>query len=212
MEDSPMTKRPLLTDFLAKQGRAPNRQRAPYTPVHDRRAVDVPKGVVPASVVVPCPSGDLTSLTVTINIRGDTLAYMKKRKQISEHQYIAGRHWQALYDRAVIGRIKAMDTTNEPVDGGGMISEGITDGVRDAVKGLARADAAVGLRGVFLIREVLGSGLTIDQVAQSRGMDSKTGKDRLGWMFRGCLDELAVAFGYADKRLLENQKEPETAN
>lgn len=183
------------------------RARAPVESIHDRRAVDIPKGVIPAAARVPCPSGDGSTLTVTRNLRGDTLAYMLDRRQIDKCQFEAGRRWQRYHEDAGIGSIKAMDTTKEPVDGGGAISEGITDRVKEAVRGLARADAAVGLNGVFLIREVLGTGLTLDQVATSRGMVSKTDRDRLGWRFRGCLDELAVAFGLADKGLLNKQKE-----
>lgn len=184
------------------------RVRAPVEPIHDRRATEFAKGVIPAATRVPCPSGDGSTLTVTRNLRGDTLAYMLDRRQIDKCQFEAGRKWQTLFEAAGIGGIKAMDTTKEPVDGGGTVSEGITDRVKEAVRGLARADAAVGLNGVFLIRDVLGTGLTLDQVATSRGMISKTDRDRLGWRFRGCLDELAVAFGLADKGLLRKQKEP----
>lgn len=42
------------------------RVRAPVGSVHDRRAVDVPKGVIPAATRVPCPSGDGSTLTVTL--------------------------------------------------------------------------------------------------------------------------------------------------
>lgn len=172
----------------------------------DRMATDLPKGVMPAVVSVPCPSADGSVLRVIRNLRGDTLAYMRDRKFIDEHQYQAGRHWQRLYEDAEIGGVKAMDTTKEPVDGGGKVSDGLTDRVLKAVKGMARADAAVGLHGVRLIREVLGSGLTIGQIAHERGISTKAGKEKLGRQFRRHLDELAVAFGFASKGLVEKME------
>lgn len=204
-----MTKRPALAAYMrTKAEKASGRRKPAPLPVHDRRAVDLPKGVIAAVVEVRDPYDDAGGkITVTQNIRGDTLGYMKARNQISEHQYQAGRHWQGLYERAGIGQLKAADPTKEPVDGGGAMSDGITDGVVNAVKGLARADAALGLHGMFLIREVLGTGVTLDVYAESRGMASKTGKDRVGYMFRQGLNALAVAFGYADHKLLKPELE-----
>ena len=194
-----------LSNKAEKRPVRKSRQR-PAEREFDRQATGLPNGVIPAVSVVPCPSGDGSVLRVTRNLRGDTLAYMLERRQIKPHQFEAGREWQKHYYRAGIGSVKAMDTTKEPVDGGGRVSEGLTDTVRKAVKALARADAAVGPHFIGLIRDVLASGRTLEEIARDRGMESKTGRDRLGWAFRECLDALAVAFNMADKRLLKQRE------
>lgn len=190
-------KRTHLTEFLAKQGRAPNRQRAPYTPVHDRRATDLLPAVDPGVVEVRCPSGDGTNLKVIRNLRGDTLAYLRDRKQIDEHQFIAGRHWQAVYE-AACGTAPAMDTTKEPVDGGGVATDGITDRRITATSDLLKADLVLKPEGSYLMRHIAATGITIAAAAEARGISAKT----CGKKFRECLAILAVEFGYADHRTL----------
>lgn len=193
----------LLTKAEKREQKRTHRagHKSPSAGIHDRLATDMPKGVRPVAVLVPCPSGDGSTLRVYRNVRGDTLAQMRCRGQIDEHQYEAGRMWQRFYEDAEIGGIKAMDTTKEPVDGGGQLADPLTEKVRRAVKALARADAAVGFHHIGLIRDVLGSGRTIAELAELRGMTSKADKEYLGRLFRGCLDALAVAFGLADRKL-----------
>lgn len=189
---------------MDKRGHA--RGRKNEVPVMDCRATKLPRGVVPVEDTVQDMRYDEIrnvrwNLRVIRNVRGDTLAQMRSRKQISEHQYQAGRMWQRFYEDAEIGGIKAIDTTKEPVDGGGQLADPLTEKVRRAVKALARADAAVGFHHIGLLRDVLGSGRTIAELAELRGMTSKADKEYLGRLFRGCLDALAVAFGLADRKL-----------
>lgn len=194
-----MTKRSHLDAFTAARAKkAKGGQRAPYTPVHDRRAVDVPKGVISAAVDVRDPYDDAGGrITVTCNLRGDTLAYLRDRKQIDEHQFHAGRHWQAVYE-AACGTVPAMDTTKEPVDGGAIASDGLTDRRKQATKMLLAADLALQPEGAYMMRHIAASGRTIAQAAEARGISAKT----CGKKFRACLDILAVEFGFADRRIL----------
>ena len=183
--------------------REQRRQKAPVTPVHDRRATDAPKGVIPAATDVPCPSGDGTRLRVIRNIRGDVLATMLDKGEISAHQFDAGRRWERHWQDAEIGGIKAMDTTKEPVDGRGQSYEPLTDKQRVAVRALRSAEARLGVRGSVLVNLVLGRGWSIRAIAEHMG--SSTARERLfyGRMFRDCLDILAVEFGLADRKLLD---------
>lgn len=179
------------------------RQKSPLAPVHDRRATELTSGVIPAVSAVPCPSGDGTTISVIRNMRGDILAQMRDKEEINEHQFLAGRHWEGLWKRAEIGGVKAMDTTKEPVDGGGQNYEPLTDKQRMAVREMRRAEAALGLRGAVLVNLVLCRGWSITAIAEHMGAATKRDKLFYGRMFRDCLDVLAVEFGYADRKLLD---------
>ena len=177
------------------------RVRAPVESIHDRRATEFAKGVIPAATRVPCPSGDGTLLDVIRNIRGDTLAALRSRKQIDEHQYLAGRHWETVWRYAEIGGIKAANPMKEPVDGGGGIVDPLTDRQRKAVSELRRADADLGIKGAVLIRNVLGRGIGLDAIAKNAGSGTERDRVYFGRLFRDCLDTLAVTFCYADRKL-----------
>lgn len=176
------------------------RQKSPVTPVHDRRATDLPKGVIPAVTDVPDPYDAGGKITVIRNVRGDVLAQMFSRNQIDRCQFEAGRKWQAYYDAAAIGGIKAMDTTKEPVDGGGIV-ETLTEKVLKAVKALAVADRDLGLEGRYLLVDVLGKGYSIEQASVLRGANSARDREFWGKRFRECLDTVAVSYNLADRRL-----------
>lgn len=184
-----------------KAGQREKRTRAPVEPVHDRMATDLAKGVIAAATRVPCPSGDGSTLTVIRNIRGDTLAALRSRNQIDEHQYMAGRHWETVWRHAEIGGVKAANPMKEPVDGGGVIVEPITDRQRKAVSDLRRADADLGIKGAVLIRSVLGRGISLDAIAKDVGTGTERDRVYFGRLFRDCLDTLAVTFCYADRKL-----------
>ncbi len=167
----------------------------------DRQATDLPKGVIPAAASVPCPSGDGSTLRVIRNLRHDPIAVMYSRKQLDYHQMVAAEMWQASYQHSQIGTVKAMNPMKEPVDGTPPHREPITDRQQRAMKELRRVDDILGTRGAILTRLVLGNNLSIAQVAQHYGDDSKIMRDRLGWLLRECLNELAKFYGLADKRL-----------
>jgi hypothetical protein len=170
--------------------------------VFDRRSLDNPKGVIPSEDEIRGPlDGPHERSAVIRNLRSDVLAQMKARRQIDECQYAAGRHWEALWERAEIGGIKAMDTTKEPVDGGGETAEPLTDRQRKAVRDLRLADGDLGVRGAVLVRRVLGRRETIRYIASEFANGSKHDELYFGRLFRDCLDVLSISFGYADRRL-----------
>jgi len=184
-----------------KAERKPTRRPAEVK-VFDRRSLDNPKGVIPSEDEIRGPlDGPHERSAVIRNLRSDVLAQMKARRQIDECQYAAGRHWEALWERAEIGGIKAMDTTKEPVDGHGETAEPLTDRQRSAVRDLRRADSDLGIRGATLVRLVLGRRLTVEQIAVEYANGSHHDKLYFGRLFRDCLDVLAISFGYADRRL-----------
>jgi hypothetical protein len=200
------SKRSPLTDYLAKQGRATNRQRAPYTAVHDRRATGLPKGAIGVEDVVADPYPDPNTgihgrITVTRNVRGDALGQLKARGQVDDAQYQAGREFQKHYEGAEIGALKAANPMKEPVDGGGGIVEVLTDRQRIAVKKLAQARRDLGAEGTKLVNEILGEGWSIEMSARDR--NAKTTRDVEFWgkRFRECLNTLAVAYGFSQRSL-----------
>jgi len=183
-----------------KAERRPTR-RAPEPKQYDRRASDLAKGVVATDAVVPCPSGDGTALRVVRNIRHDPIAAMVKLKQLQPYQSDAADRWQRDWQGAQIGAVKAMDPMKEPVDGSPPRSDPINDRQRKCLNKIRDVDARLGVQGGILVRLVLGDCLSIAQVAQRYGDDSKIMRDRLGWLLRQCLDEIAKSYGLADNRL-----------
>lgn len=187
-----------LEAFKRHKAEKKTRRRDPDVKVFDKRAMGNPKSVVEGVEEIrgPLDSHNERSLVVR-NLRGDTLAYLRDRRQIDEHQYIAGRHWQEVYE-AACGTVPAMDTTKEPVDGGGIATDGLTDRRKRATKELLAADILLNAEGSYIMRHVAGSGITLAQAAEARGICTKT----MGQKFRKCLDILAVEFGYADRKIL----------
>jgi len=183
-----------------KAARAPTR-RAPEPKQFDRQATDLPRGVIASPAVVPCPSGDGTVLRVVRNIRHDPIAAMVKRGQLQTYQSNAADMWQRDWQGAQLGHIKAMDPMKEPVDGSPPRSDPINDRQRKCLNRIRDIDARLGVQGGVLVRFVLGDCLSIAQVSQRYGDDTKIQRDRLGWLLRQCLDEIAKCYGLADNRL-----------
>lgn len=164
----------------------------------DCRAPDVPPGAVPLDDVVRDPQGTLR-LLVTRNARGDPLGALWARRQIAEHQFAAGRRWQMLLEQAGAAGVRAHDPARERVDGGARKPDGPSDGQLIAARELRRVERALGTKPAAVLRLVLAEGLSIAEVAEAMGMPSARGRDRLGWLVRLSLDELAVGFGYAGR-------------
>ena len=135
-------------------------------------------------------------VTVKRAIRDDPLGSMRAHGNIDELQFMAGRHWQELYERASISRLGAMDTTKDIVDGG-KPPEFASDGQHRAMALIVKARAALGTFGTQLVVLVLADGLRIDQAAAAmsgtRGMNARA----IGFMFKTALDALVIEFGYS---------------
>jgi hypothetical protein len=166
----------------------------PGSAVHDRRAQDLTINAVVAPVEMADPFGD--RVVVLRSLRDDPLAGMFARRQIDQAQYDAGREWQRLTEQTEVGNIRAIDTTKEAVDGG-RFPEPLSDNAARAFKELNRAHGLLGMIGENIVREILGSRLSIMEMAQRRGYTTRTEIEFMGKRFREALDTLAVAFGCA---------------
>jgi hypothetical protein len=152
--------------------------------------------VVPVEVDDPHEEG--ARIVVLRSTRHDPLAEMKSKGQIDECDYVAGRHWQAAWENAEIGGVRAMDPAREAVDGG-RHWEVLTNTQRRAMQDIKAARGALGQEGHQLICDVLGRGMSITQAACSRGLLSETDRKYAGKRFRECLSTLAIRFGYANR-------------
>jgi hypothetical protein len=169
------------------------------TAPHDRRATDLPINAKVAAVVADDPYERGAKLTVLRSLRDDPLAAMHNAKQIDQAQFIAGRHWQRAFELAEVGGVRAVDLTRERVDGGGIPQATLSDAQIRAFADLKRATAALGLEGESLIKDFLGRGWCLRDIAGRRGADTERERGYIGWRLRECLNTLAVEFGYAGR-------------
>ena len=169
------------------------------THAHDRRAQDLPRNAEVATVEIDDPlalePGE--KITVLRSIRNDPLARLHSHHQIDEAQYRGGRAFQHDWERAERGP-QAMDFTREYVDGAQQ-REPITEGQRQAVLRLNRAERELGADGIVLVHEVLVLGLTMEQIGLRRGLRGQRWKDYFARRFQECLDRLAQTYGFASK-------------
>jgi hypothetical protein len=168
------------------------------TIVHDRTSRDLLRNALVAPVEVDDPYEEGAKIMVLRSTRHDPLAEMKSKDQIDQCDYVAGRHWQAAWENAEIGGVRAIDPTREAVDGG-RFPDMLTDIQRRALQDLKAARGALGREGHQLICDVLGRGLSITQAASSRGLSSEADRKYTGKRFRECLSTLAIRFGYANR-------------
>jgi hypothetical protein len=167
---------------------------------HDRRSRDLPRNAEVASVEVDDPLGlDPGDKIVTLrSIRNDPLARLHSHRQIDEAQYQGGRAFQDDWEKAERGP-QAVDPSREYVDGG-QFREPIAEGQRRAVLRLNRVERELGADGSVLVHEVLILGLTMEQIAERRGVRGQRWSDYLARRFRECLDRLAQVYGFATEK------------
>ena len=166
---------------------------------HDRRAADLPINAKVAATVADDPYERGAKITVLRSLRDDPLAAMHNAKQIDQAQFVAGRHWQNAYELASAGGVRACDPTRERVDAGGIPQVTISDAQVRAFADLKRAMTVLGLEGESLIKDFLGRGWSLRDMAARRGAASERARGYIGWRLRECLDTLAIEFGYAGK-------------
>ena len=70
------------------------------TAIHDRRATELPKGAIVGVVTVDDPYARGERISTVANLRDDPLGALWARHQIDDAKYVAGRHWQRLYEAA----------------------------------------------------------------------------------------------------------------
>lgn len=163
--------------------------------IYDRLSQDLPINSKVAMDVVDDPYRAGDKIKVIRSVRDDPLAGMLSRGWLPRHEYEAGREWQRHYDHSVIGGVSAIDTTKEPVDGG-RFPETLTDRKVKAMRKLAEAEKALGMRDGVYVRDILGEGLTLAQCAARHGLVGVRGVNYMGMRFRDGLNTLAVLWGY----------------
>jgi hypothetical protein len=157
----------------------------------------IPTIDVPNPLYQPGHPAELERVTVVRALRDDPLGRLHARRQIDDAQFRAGREWQDTYESTCIGKIGSIDFMKEPVDGTPRRTEPITDRTQAAARKLARWDRILGLDGCAIIRDILITGMTMEQIARRRGDLARTAPEYFGRRFRECLTTLAMEMGYA---------------
>src|SRR4030088_1336068 len=111
--------------------------------IHDRTSHDLLRNAPVAPVEVDDPYEAGGKIVVLRSTRNGSLADLKLKGQIDQCDYVAGRHWQAAWENAEIGGVRAIDPAREAVDGGRK-PEVLTDTPRRAVQDLKAAREALG--------------------------------------------------------------------
>lgn len=131
-------------------------------------------------------------IIATASLRDDTLGRMYARKQISEHQYAAGRALQAAFE-AVESSLKASKLEWSPRGGTGLT---VAEHIMNAAQTLREARNYLGVRAFNLAKSVLLAGYGIEELAELDGITSSLGKKNLGANVRNMLDDAADMLGY----------------
>src|ERR1700748_691036 len=164
--------------------------------IHDRRSHDLPLNAEVVAVEVDDPMalepGD--KVVALRSVRGDPLGWLHAHHQIDDAQYRGGRAFQNDWERAERGP-QAVDPTREYVDGV-QRREPITEGQRNAVLRLNRAELELGADGSALVHDVLITGMTMPQVAERRGLHSQRWRDYFARRLQECLDRLPPVYGF----------------
>lgn len=164
---------------------------------HARQAGDLPRNaeVVAVEVDDPLALEPGEKILALRSIRHDPLGRLHAHHQIDDAQYRGGRAFQNDWERAERGP-QAIDPGREHVDGA-QGREPITEGQRQAVLRLNRAERELGADGAAIVHDVLVQGLTMEQVGEKRGLSSQRWTDYFSRRFRECLDRLAMLYGFA---------------
>src|SRR3569833_750203 len=130
---------------------------------HDRRADDLPRNaeVIAVEIDDPLALEPGEKIVVLRSVRNDPLGRLHAHHQIDDAQYRGGRAFQNDWERAERGP-QAVDPTREYVDGV-QRREPITEGQRNAVLRLNRAERELGADGSALVHDVLIQGMTMPQ-------------------------------------------------
>lgn len=176
---------------------AKSKERAIVVNLEDRLATDIPTHAHIAIVDVEDPYDRGVFIAALANMRGDHLRRLHAKRRIDDAQYQAGRRWQQLYEEAEVGAIKAMDTTKEPVDGGGFAPELLTDRRKKAIALLTECCArdVLGKEGDALMRRFLAHNDGIETIAELYGQPEAT--NYIFQQVKNSLENLAKHFGYA---------------
>jgi hypothetical protein len=174
--------------------------------IHDRRSRDLPRNaeVVPVEIDDPLALEAGDKIVALRSIRGDPLGWLHSHHQIDDAQYRGGRAFQNDWEKAERGP-QAVDPTREHVDGV-QRREPVTEGQRNAVLRLNRAERELGADGSALVHDVLIKGMTMPQVAERRDLHTQRWRDYFARRFQECLDRLALIYGFATQKGKEHRR------
>lgn len=172
------------------------RKEKPPMPTHERIASELPRNVPVRFIEVSDPYEAGGKIIVAQSMRDDPLGRLHCRGQIDDAQYNAGRDMQSFYERAEVGNVKAMDTTKEPVDGGGF-PDPINESQWKARDKVLKLELALGKEGASIVRDFLAQRMFIEQIAAKRRMSGDREIRYLGRRLRECLESLAKELKYA---------------
>lgn len=165
--------------------------------VHDRRSNDLPINAQVAIAIVDDPFSSMgEKIRVTRSLRDDVLAHLYARKDIDDAKFEAGRMYEKFVEQSQIGTVKAADPTKEPVDGGGVIIEPISDRQAIAVSQLTKAAVVLGHKGNALVRQILIDRRKFKEIAPSLSERDVLYVRR---RFFDCLEELAILWKFAGR-------------
>jgi hypothetical protein len=150
-----------------------------------------------APAFVPDPY-DKTSLRVTVNIGGDPVEMMFRRRQIDDAQYQAAMKIRRLHEQSGAIGAKAIDYGREHVDGG-RVWTGISDVKLSAADQLAKARFLLGQRDYTIVIDIAGDGKFITDICPAAANDRSGRKERehLAKRFHEALDFLAKEWGFS---------------
>jgi hypothetical protein len=134
------------------------------------------------------------------SLRGDQIARMEARHQITEAQFAAGRHYQSLHEIAFASALRSADPARPVIDGHHTIDP-FNDRQRDAIRRLRVTDGTLGVRLgidalISCMRCCWAAARWSTPRARCRAPRRATGARR----FRFLLDEIAALVGLATNR------------
>lgn len=115
--------------------------------------------------LVPDPLEPGAMLPVAVNVRESAIDEMRNRNRINAAQAEAGERFRRVWERASVGRSKAIDTTKEYVDGG-LLGDPLTDDLIQASKELREISQSLGMIGASMLVLIIGQGVLIRDVAR----------------------------------------------
>ena len=153
----------------AAAGWAADRENARLVDLRRRRRGQKAEGedgkVVRGRKEVPDPWEPGARISVPCNTRESPIEHMAARKRIHGAQKDAADRYRALYERAQLGPLRAMDPAKEKLDGGGA-GDAFSDGMLDAARELAATNKGVGRVAAALLIDVVGEGVGLDVIAK----------------------------------------------
>lgn len=149
------------------------------------------------------------TVVAQVNVRESSIDHMASRGRINTAQQEAGERFRKLWEKAAVGRSQAMDTSKEPVDGGG-VGDPISDDLVRAAEELAKVLRVTGQAGAQLLIAIVGEGKRIEDVAThwSRAGGIVTGRRAEGYVtgrMIEALDELVRLWKLESSSIVPDQ-------